>query len=75
MADILIRGLDVKLVQRLKPRARRHGRSLQSEAKLILERSAEYSIPEALAAAKRLRQGLGRRFSDSAAIIREDRDR
>ena len=75
MSDILIRGLDTKTVKRLKDRARRHGRSLQSEAKLLLESAADVTIAEILASAQTMRQKLGRRFSDSAAMIREDRNR
>ncbi|HSW44109.1 MAG TPA: hypothetical protein VLM89_00890 [Phycisphaerae bacterium] len=75
MADILIRNLDPKTVQRLKARAKLHRRSLQGEAKLILERAAGSSIEEALAAAEQIRKGLGRKFSDSASLIREDRER
>ena len=40
MPGILIRGLKAKTIARLKDRARRNGRSLQSEAKLLLEQSA-----------------------------------
>ena len=40
MPDILIRGLDAQAVKRLKTRAKQHGRSLQGEAKLLLEQAA-----------------------------------
>ncbi len=78
MSDILIRGIDTRALQRLKERAKRNGRSLQSEAKLILEQAAGHSLPEALAAAGQWRKKLvqqGGRFTDSAALIREDRQR
>jgi antitoxin FitA len=79
MSDILIRGMDQKAVQRLKMRAKRNGRSLQGEAKLILEQAAGQSLPEVLAAAQRWRTKLGKvsgkRFSSSADLIREDRAR
>ncbi len=78
MSDILIRGMDSRAVQRLKVRAKRNGRSLQGEARLILEQAAGHSLPEALAAAgawrKKLAKG-GRHFTDSAALVREDRER
>ena len=35
MAQVLVRQLDNKLVERLKKRAKEHGRSLQSEVKTI----------------------------------------
>jgi len=40
MPDILVRGLDVETVKRLKARAQRHGRSQQSEVKILVERAA-----------------------------------
>jgi plasmid stability protein len=78
MSDILIRGVDARAVQRLKARARRSGRSLQGEARLILEQAAGASLPAALAAAAQWRKKLGRqgrRLADAAALIREDRRR
>jgi plasmid stability protein len=77
MAQVLVRQLDNKVVVRLKKRAKEHGRSLQSEVKMILEEA----VPDYEAAWKRMegfRKRLGksgRRFSDSVALIREDRDR
>jgi plasmid stability protein len=77
MAQVLVRRLDDKVVERLKRRAKEHGRSLQSEVKTILEEAA----PDYEAARKRIerfRANLkrsGRRFGDSATLIRGDRDR
>ncbi len=76
MAQVLVRQLDDKVVDRLKKRAKEHGRSLQSEVKTILEEA----VPDYEAAWKRIdgfRKRLkksGRKFSDSAALVREDRD-
>lgn len=76
MAQILIRGLDAETAKRLKARASRNGRSLQSEAKRILENATGYTIEEALQHARRWqRKWTGRRLSDSAKLIREDRKR
>lgn len=75
MADILVRGLDDETVKRLKERARRTGRSLQSETKLILEQAAGRTLNESLAVAAAWRSKLGKRSSDSAADQREDRGR
>jgi len=76
MAQILVRHLDERVVQTLKERARKKGLSLQAEAKSILEQSAQLNMEEALALVDRIRGSLGkRRFSDSAALIREDRER
>ena len=75
MPDILVRGLDKRTVDRLKARAKRNGRSLQSEAKMVLENAAGAPTTEVLEAARQWRKKLGRRFEDSAELIREDRER
>ena len=77
MAQVLVRQLNEKVVDRLKKRAKEHGRSLQSEVKTILEDA----VPDYERAWKRidsLRLRLkrsGRKFSNSADLIREDRER
>ena len=77
MAQLLVRHLNDDVVKRLKQRAREHGRSLQSEAKTILEEA----VPDYEAAWKRIErfrkrlQQCRRTFSDSAAVVREGRDR
>ena len=75
MPDILIRGLDLQALRRLKTRAKRHGRSLQGEARCVLENAAGQSVAEVLTSARQWRKKLGRRFEDSARLIREDRER
>jgi plasmid stability protein len=76
MADILVRDLEPRHIARLKSRAKRNGRSLQNEAKLILESAAGFTPQEAVAAAKRWQRELsGRKFTDSARLLREDRSR
>ena len=76
MGSILVRGLDQKTIERLKERARLNGRSLQQEVKALLERAAEtLTMREARRLSERWRRRLGeRRFSDSAQLIRQDRD-
>lgn len=76
MPDILVRGLDAAMVKRLKERARRHGRSLQGEVRLVLEQSAGASA----GAVERMlgkwrRKFAGRRLSASLSMLREDRRR
>ncbi len=77
MAQVLVRELSDQVVKRLKKRAKEHGRSLQAEVKTILEEA----VPDYEQAWKRiatLRDTLkrsGKTFSDSADLIREDRDR
>ncbi len=76
MAQLLVRDVSPGTVERLKRRARENGRSLQSELKQILENATQYSFTEARAAADRIRKSLaGRNFTDSADLIREDRER
>ena len=77
MAQILVRQLNDKLVERLKKRAKEHGRSLQSEVKTILEEA----VPDYEGAWKRIAKRqkdlkqAGKTFSDSTLLIRADRDR
>ncbi len=76
MAQILIRDLDNQTVRRLKDRARRHGRSLQGEARLILTHAAGISFDDARKLVRRWHKQLaGRELPDSTQLIREDRQR
>ncbi len=76
MADILVRGLETRLVSRLKEIAKQHGRSLQGEVKVILSRNVPYTTKEALAISEKWKKYFaGRVFSDSTDDIREDRER
>jgi plasmid stability protein len=76
MGSIFVRGLSQKTIERLKERARLNGRSLQQEAKALLERAAEtLTMREARRLSERWRHRFdGRAMSDSAQLIREDRD-
>jgi plasmid stability protein len=74
MAEILIRGLSPETIHRLKKRGRRNGRSLQAEARQILEQAADAeNIANLLQ--KYDEKFAGRRFSASTKMIREDRRR
>jgi len=79
MAQILVRNLDEEVVARLKERARKEGRSLQSKVRQILEEAANSPQLDMETARKRiekLRERFkGRKFPDSVELIREDRDR
>ena len=76
MTQLLVRDLQVETVQRLKVHAQRRGRSLQGELEAILEAAAGYSPEEARAVSQAWQARLaGREFSDSAEMIREDRER
>jgi antitoxin FitA len=78
MAQILVRDLDDTLVARLKERARDNHRSLQGEVKAILEEAAAQAsnaeVEAILDRWQRYWRQKGRTFSDSAELIREDRD-
>jgi plasmid stability protein len=76
MTDILIRGLDAETVKRLKSRARQHRRSVQSEAKRLLEQAAGTGTADIATALDDWRRRFaGRKFASSVQLIREDRER
>lgn len=76
MGQVLVRDLNAQAIARLKARARRNGRSLQTELKDILERAARQSMPEARTLALRIRRRLrGGRHTDSVTLLAEDRAR
>jgi plasmid stability protein len=77
VTQMLVRDLPPEVVERLKERARSNGRSLQKEVRAILEGAAEtYTMTEAREITGRWQERFaGRKFSDSAELIREDRDR
>ncbi len=78
MANLTIRNLDDKVVERLKKRAKDNGRSLEAELRELLKQAANRKSPEELLA-------IADRISamtpddveqtDSTKIIREFRDR
>jgi antitoxin FitA len=76
MTQMLVRDLDPEILERLKERARSNGRSLQKEVRAILEGAAQtYTMAEARALSESWHQRFAeRKFSDSADLIREDRD-
>ena len=74
---MLVRDLDPEVVERLKARARAHGRSQQKEVKSNLEEAAStLSTREAAEVAESWQRRLaGREHSNSAELLREDRER
>ncbi len=80
MAEILVRDIDPASVERLRERARRNQRSLEAEAKRILEDAAppepsndpKKAFREWSAAFRERTRGTHQ--TDSAELIREDRD-
>lgn len=76
MPNLLIRDVEPEVVGRLKALAKRHRRSLQAEARRILERAALQDMEEAAFRAMQIRERFnGRQFADSAEIIGQDRER
>lgn len=76
MAQLLIRNLDEETIRNLKERARRQNRSLQGEVKFILEEYAKRSDESPQVIAERWQEYFsGRTFSDSAELVRQDRER
>lgn len=76
MAQVLVRDIDEQVVERLKARAERNGRSLQVELKMILDQAARLDMIDARRLAERIRKKLsGRIHGDSVELIREDRER
>ena len=76
MAELLIRDLEPGIIKRLKQRAKQHHRSLQGELKSIVEAAVKMSMEEAIKASNAWHKRLsGHSFSDSAKLLREDRDR
>lgn len=76
MGDVLICGLDDTVIDRLRRRAERHHRTLEDELREILEQaSRQVDMATARELADRIRQRLeARAHSDSAELIREDRE-
>jgi len=76
MPNVLIRDLDERLLAQLKKAAETHGRSLQAEIHDLLERAGARDLAHTRRiSAKWLRRLAGGSYSDSAASIREDRER
>ncbi len=75
MGQLLVRGLDDKVIETLKRRAARSGRSVEAEHRAVLERALAPEMETFAEAAARLRARTPRQTTDSAAIIRQDRDR
>jgi plasmid stability protein len=77
MGEVLIRGLDDTVIDRLRRRAERHHRSLEDEVREILVQSSrQVDIATARELADRIRRRLeGHAHSESAELTREYRDR
>lgn len=76
MPNILIRDVSQKTIDRLKAQAKQHNRSLQGEVKHLVEETVKATGEAALLRTRKIRASFGNRtFSDSADLLREDRNR
>lgn len=78
MANLTIRNLDDQVVERLKKKAKDNGRSLEAELRELLKQAANRKSPEELLAiADRIAAMTPEdvKQTDSAELLREDRDR
>jgi plasmid stability protein len=78
MANVLIRDVSEKVLNRFKSMAESHNRSLQQELRMFLENTVAQSSPEIFQKMAEIRRKLRRkiiRFTDSAKLLREDRAR
>ncbi|HVA64021.1 MAG TPA: hypothetical protein VNF74_09885 [Terriglobales bacterium] len=75
MANLLLRNLDAEVLARLRASARAQGRSLQAEIHAALGRASLASRAQTRWVSRQwLRRLAGSAQSDSAALIREDRE-
>ena len=74
MAQVLVRGLEQDVVDRLKAKAKANGTSLEDFARKTLREAARPSKEAAWADIDRIRALTPRPLDDSTRFIREDRD-
>lgn len=76
MSALVIPNIPPEILAQLRRLAEQNGRTVEEEARHILERAVPAS--SAWDAVNEFREGLaasGRTFSDSAELVREDRER
>lgn len=75
MPDVLVRDVYADALTKLKERARRNGRSLGAELKIVIEQAAQQlDMTTARALAEEMTRRLrGRPHTDSTELLREDR--
>jgi antitoxin FitA len=77
MTELRIRNVDPWIVESLRLRARANGKSLEGELRELLRQEAMRPKEKLAEELRRMREELREKygtFSDSAALIREDRD-
>ena len=74
VSQVVVRNLDARVVVELKQRARRNGRSLEQELRVILARAARPGRRELIAEADRIRAMTAGPLEDSVSLLRQARD-
>lgn len=79
MPQVLVRDVEAEVLAKLKRRAQRNHRSLEAELRVVLEEAVaepQTGSSDIQAAIARVQELFGgRRFTDSAELLRQDRDR
>lgn len=77
MPSVLVRDVEDEVLERLKMRAERNDRSLQSELSLLLRRASEQNdLASRLDIARKVRGSIKKaQTTDSVKLLREDRRR
>ena len=75
MGQLIVRGLEDRLIQALKRRAARAGRAAEAEHRAILQQVLEPETESFAEAAARVRARTPPQKTDSAELLRRDRDR
>ncbi len=77
MPNVLVRDVEPEILEKIKKRAAKNGRSLQTEVQIILKDAAAKPEPLSdLETARKIRSMLNvKNQSDSAELLREDRQR
>ena len=79
-AQLSVRNLNPAVISKLKSRAKKHGRSLESEIRMILAaviaQDENPNHDDALAQLRALQKEFeGKQFTDSTTLLRQDRER
>lgn len=77
MPNVLVRDVEPEILEKIKKRAAKNGRSLQTEVQIILKDAAAKPEPLSdLETARKIRSMLNvKNQSESAELLREDRQR
>ena len=76
MPSILVRDIEPMVLEKLKQTAGRNGRSVQSEVRILISDYVNNQPLSDIEAARKIKKVLSGRFhTDSAELLREDRDR